>query len=218
MTSARLLHRALGIALMTAACATSPAPPASDAGVLVRSEEIAGDFLLEQEIRFRWPGGAGTSRALVQQLCGRLTVVLLTPFGTTGVVLRQEGEAVTVEDRAGVSLPLDPHRVLRDIHRSLFVPVSGPPLHEGRRAATYGGERIEESWSEGMLVARAFHVDSQPPETVIVSYPAGVPAHGLPTTLSIDGLERGYRLDVSTVSRLELTCRSDEALPASSRR
>jgi hypothetical protein len=211
-------RRAAGAAaaLLAAACAATPARRAVPAAeVLVRSDEIAGDFVLEQEIRFRWGSGSGSSRALVQQLCGRLTVVLLTPIGTPGIVLRQDGEDVRVEERAGVSLPVDPQRVLRDIHRSLFVPLVGAPLGDGQRTGQQRGERVDELWESGRLAARTFHADSDPPERVKVTYPGGLAAGGVPAALSIENADLGYHLDVSTTSRVALVCEEHESLSTS---
>ncbi|MEB2344011.1 MAG: DUF3261 domain-containing protein [Deltaproteobacteria bacterium] len=182
--------------------------------MLVDANDIDGSFLLEQEIRFRWNGRTGSSRAVIQHACGELTVLLLTPFGTPGVVVRQRGTHVESEVRAGTRLPFEPRRVLRDIHRGLFVRLAGPPVEDGRReAALPGGERVEEVWAEGRLRERSYRTSGEPREQVQVLYPEGLAEGEIPAALSIESRRFGYRLDITTLSRVAVGCSPQDSLP-----
>ena len=188
---------------MLAACATRVAPPAPAApetgrAPLVATSEIRGEFLMQQRLRFQWREQSGQVDAVVQMVCGELTVVLLSPFGTPGVVIHQRDRAVAVESKLPGPWSFPPEYILRDVERTYFV-----PLGERER----GGESIDEEWSGDRLVRRTFTstrggADSQ----VVITYPDGMTRHQPPPRASIDAPGFGYHLDVETLSRTELVC------------
>jgi hypothetical protein len=186
-----------------AACATRvppPAPALPETGLapLVATSEIRGEFLMQQRLHFQWREQSGQVDAVVQMVCGELTVVLLSPFGTPGVVIHQRDRAVAVESKLPGPWSFPPEYILRDVERTYFV-----PLGERER----GGEAIEEEWSGGRLVRRTFTgTRGGAPAQVAITYPDGMTRDDPPRRASIDAPQWGYRLDVETLSRVELTC------------
>jgi hypothetical protein len=153
---------------------------------------------MQQRLRFRWREQQGQTDAVVQKVCGELTVLLLTPFGTPGVVIRQRGRDVTVESKLPGPWSFPPEYILRDVQRTYFVPF-------GETAR--GGESIEEEWSDGRLVRRTFtSPDADASARIVVTYPDGVTRDDPPQRASIDAVHFGYHLDVETTSRAELVC------------
>ena len=153
---------------------------------------------MQQRLHFRWHEQQGQVDAVVQKVCGELTVLLLTPFGTPGVVIRQHGRDVRVESKLPGPWSFPPEYILRDVQRTYFV-----PLGEVAR----GGESIEEEWSGGRLVRRTFtSTRDGAPAQVVIAYPEGMTKDAAPQRASIDAPKWGYHLDVETLSRVELVC------------
>jgi hypothetical protein len=191
------------------ACSTTR--PASSTGAslapLVSTAEIPGEFLMQQRLRFRWKQQEGQADAVVQMVCGELTVLLLTPFGTPAVVIRQRDRHVEIESKLPGMWTLPPEYVLRDVQRTYFVPIGDPALTEGRRQLAYGGESIDEVWAGGRLVERSFTAERGGTQTrIVIGYPDGATRSEPPRTATIDAPHWDYHLEVTTLSRVELTC------------
>lgn len=153
---------------------------------------------MQQRLQFQWREQQGQLDAVVQMVCGELTVLLLSPFGTPGIVIRQRGRAVSVESKLPGPWSFPPEYILRDVQRTYFV-----PLGETER----GGESIEEEWSDGRLERRTFtSTHDGAPAQVVITYPDGMTRDAPPSRASIDAPTWGYHLDIDTVSREELTC------------
>ena len=88
-------------------------------GPLVPTEEMGGDFLLEQNVRVQGEGLDWALTLVSQKRGSRLVVVGLDPFGAKLFTLTQQGSEVTVERPAG-RLPLPPVNLLRDLQRARF--------------------------------------------------------------------------------------------------
>jgi hypothetical protein len=184
---------------------SSPAADAAPAPLLA-SEDIPGDFLLQQQIRFRWNEREGQIDAAVQSACGELIVILLTPYGAPGTVIRQRGRRVDVTTRYAGELPFDPERLLLDVQRTYFVPLSSPAPPDGTREWRFHGQRIAETWSGGRLVERVFDSAGETGDRVRIRYPHGATAQQPPTAASLDSERFGYHLDVTTLSRVAVSC------------
>lgn len=162
---------------------------------------------MQQRLRFRFREQHGEVDAVVQKVCGELTVLLQTPFGTPGVVIRQRGQSVRVESKLPVPLAFPPEYILRDVQRTYFVPLGEPALETGHRSLAFGGGSIDETWERGRLVERSFTSAADGvPAQVVVSYPDGMTRDAPPPRASIDAPLWGYHLDVETLSRVELEC------------
>jgi hypothetical protein len=172
--------------------------PVTALAPLVATGEIPGEFLMQQRLHFQWHEQSGQVDAVVQKVCGELTVLLLSPFGTPGVVIHQRDRAVAVEAKLPGPWSFPPEYILRDVERTYFV-----PLGERER----GGESIEEQWSGDRLVRRTFtsRRDGVPAQ-VVITYPDGMTRDQPPQRASIDAPSFGYHLDVETLSRETLTC------------
>lgn len=196
---------ALGMACAQGGSRSSPtgeAPPTP----LLSSEDIPGDFLLQQQIRFQWNGREGQMDAAVQNACGELTIILLTPYGTPGTVIRQRGLRVDVTSRYAGELPFAPARILLDVQRTHFVPLPSLAPPDGSREWSFHGQRIAEIWIEGRLVERVFHSDREDEDRVRVRYPDGATAQDPPASATLDSERFGYHLDVTTLSRVPVSC------------
>lgn len=187
-------------------CAGPPAlhdvaPPAP----LVASEEMPGDFVLQQRIGFRWDGGEGTLDAAVESACGELTIVLLTPFGTRGTVIRQRGWQVEVTGGHGGPLPFAPERILLDVQRTYLAPPANAP-RVGTRERRIGEQRIEETWDDGRLVERVFHPTRDGDDRVRIRYREGA-APDAPSAV-LESERYRYQLDVTVLARRAVACGS----------
>ena len=182
--------------------ATGEAPPVP----LLASEDIPGDVLLQQQIRFQWNGREGQMDAAVQNACGELTIILFTPYGTPGTVIRQRGLRVDVTSRHAGELPFEPARILLDVQRTHFVPLPSQAPPDGSREWLFHGQRIVETWSGGRLVERVFHSDRDDQDRVRIRYPAGATAQDPPASATLDSERFGYHLEVTTLSRVPVSC------------
>ena len=199
------------IPLLLLACVSDhPSEPAArpdPSGELVTTDEIPGNFLMRQQIDFRYGEQSGSFEAVVQKHCEELTVIGFTPFGTRAFSIRQRGVEVSVESHLPGSWPFSPRHVLLDIHRSYFVPISENPPHEGTREIPHGGETILERWSAGRLAERSYHSDrGEPAGRIVVTYVGGTTARAPARRVRLRNERYGYNLDVTTVYRSELTC------------
>lgn len=162
---------------------------------------------MQQRLHFRWQQQEGQADAVVQMVCGELTVLLLTPFGTPGIVIHQRDRRVEVESKLPGAWIFPPEYVLRDVQRTYFVPIGDPPLAAGRRRLGYGGESIEEVWAGGRLVERSFTAERGGVQRrIVIGYPDGATRSEPPRTATLDDAQRGYHLEVTTLSRVELSC------------
>jgi hypothetical protein len=95
-------------------------------GPLVPTEEMPGDFVLQQNVRVQGEGLDWALTLVSQKRGPTLVLVGLDPFGAKLFTLTQRGSEVTVE-RLGGPLPLPPVNLLRDLHRVRFGPPGAPP-------------------------------------------------------------------------------------------
>ena len=187
-----------------------PPPPAAPDRVLaplVSTLDIPGEFLMQQRLHFHWKRNEGQVDAVVQMVCGELTVLLLTPFGTPGVVIRQRDRHVEIESKLPAMWSFPPEYLLRDVQHTYFVPIGDPPVTDGRRQLAYGGEPIEEVWVGGRLVERSFTTEQRGEKwRIVVGYPDGATRREPPRSATIDAPHWSYHLEVTTLSRTALTC------------
>ena len=191
------------------ACSTTRPVPSAGASLapLVSTAEIRGEFLMQQRLRYQWQEQEGQADAVVQMVCGELIVLLLTPFGTPAVVIRQRDRHVEIESKLPGMWTFPPEYVLRDVQRTYFVPIGDPALTEGRRQLAYGDESIEEVWAGGRLIERSFTSEQGGAQTrIVVGYPDGATRSEPPRNATIDAPHWDYHLEVTTLSRVELTC------------
>src|SRR5215472_15058889 len=95
-------------------------------GPLVPTQEMGGDFFLEQNVRVQGEGVDWALTLVSQKRGPTLVLVGLDPFGAKLFTLTQQGKEVKVE-RPGGPLPLPPVNLLRDLHRTRFGRPGGPP-------------------------------------------------------------------------------------------
>ena len=178
------------------ACAPRIAP-------LVDADEIAGAFLLQQHLRVTRPDGVTELDAVLQNGCGELLLMALTPLQTRAFVVRQRGRRIESDLAAGVALPFDPARVLVDVERTYFVPIGDPP-RDGSRTVHWRDQQIDETWRDARLVERTYFVGRR--EQVRVEYPDGMRPGELPRRTALVYGASGFRIDVETMARTEIRC------------
>lgn len=200
---------AIALLLALDACAAPiqrPEPtsaPSETLALPLSTDDIEGNFLLRQRLHYRWREQSGSLDAVVQNTCGELTVVMLTPFGTRAAWARQRGS--NVEGESGpMPLPFGPERVLLDVQRSHLVPVVAPVDGASQTTKRIGEQRLEESWRDGLLVERVF--EDTRGGRLRVRYPTGVRPGEIPSVAELEATPAGYTLDVETVARSELEC------------
>jgi len=95
-------------------------------GALVPTEQMPGDFLLQQNVRVEGEGLDWAFTLVSQKRGPTLVLVGLDPFGVKLFTLTQHGTEVTVERPSG-RLPLPPVNLLRDLHRARFSRIPPEP-------------------------------------------------------------------------------------------
>jgi hypothetical protein len=95
-------------------------------GPLVPTEQIPGDFVLQQNVRVQGEDLDWAFTLVSQKRGPTLVLVGLDPFGVKLFTLTQQGTEVTVERPSG-RLPLPPINLLRDLHRTRFSRPGTPP-------------------------------------------------------------------------------------------
>jgi hypothetical protein len=197
--------------LLALACAARPTPrepgPADGPGELVATQDIAGDFLIRQRLRFRFGDRRGSFEAVVQKHCDELTVVGLTPFGTPAFAIHQRGLEVRAESSLPEPWPFSPRHVLLDVHRIYFLPLVESAPADGVHRTRRGGEVLVERWVAGRLLKRSFEsVTGDPPGRIVVSYPGGATRGEAPPVVQLANERHGYEIDVTTLAREALAC------------
>ena len=199
------------LCLCVAACA-APAPPqdgdpGGTADELVPTQEIPGNFLMRQRLHFRAGDEEGDLDAVIQKHCDELTVIGLTPFGTRAFTIRQRGTQVSAESHAPGGWPFPPRRVLIDVHRIYFLPLPEAPPEQGMRQISHGAEIVQERWESQRLVERSFRrASGDPPGRIVVTYRGGTTRDAPAPEVYLENERHGYSLEVTTLSRSELTC------------
>jgi hypothetical protein len=202
---------AAGLCLLATACALQHPLREADGieypGELVPSDEIPGNFLMRQNLRFVAGDREGSLEVVIQKHCAEILVIGLTPFGSRVFTIRQHGTEVSAESHLPGTWPFPPQNVLIDIHRVYFLPTPSPPPKDGLREVRRGSELVTERWISASLVERSFRrVSGNPPGRIVVRYNGRVPPGFPASEIRLDNERYGYQLDITTVARAELTC------------
>jgi hypothetical protein len=202
---------AAGLCLLATACALQHPQleeySVENPGELAPSDEIPGNFLMRQNLRFAAGDREGSLEVVVQKHCDEILVIGLTSFGSRVFTIRQHGTEVSAESHVSGTWPFSPENVLIDIHRVYFLPTPSPPPTDGLREIRRGSELVTERWISASLVERSFRrVSGNPPGRVVVRYDGRVPPGHPASEIRLDNERYGYQLDITTVARTELTC------------
>lgn len=188
--------------LLAAACATgcaAPRPSPEAPGELVDPATVAGDFAMRQHITGVHRDREISLDAVVQKQGGTLLVLVLTPYGSRGILIEQRGSDVRVETYIPRELPFSPKLVLLDVQRTFLQGLPDPPLPDGWHSARIGDEIVRERWQSGRLHERRYaRRGHRAHGEVIVRYEGGwVPGHAPPTIVLVNEWF-GYRLELKT--------------------
>jgi len=202
--------------LFLVACVATPEPSSrfeGDYPGLLRSPEVlAHEVIWRQRVTANWVDTQGDSgsrsfQAVSQKQGPLLTLIGLSPFGSVGFVILQEGDRVELRNETGQPLPFPPRFVLLDFQRAFFPWVSAgvEALPDGEHSAELGGEEVTETWSDGRLMKRRFRrLDGQPAGELIVHYTWGEGGWSAPTHALLDNGWFGYQLSVETTEEVRL--------------
>lgn len=190
---------ALWLALALVACASRPS---AQLGGLTPSHELAPPFVVQQKLHGRHGERALSLDVVVQLSAGKLTLVGLTPFGSRAFVLEQVGTTIKLEKVMPGELPLDPQRVLADVHRVFFRGFTSPQA-DGEHVRVERGERIRERWQQGVLVERRFEPLEGTQGTVVVRF-EGAPAPVIAPRVWLENPTFGYLLRIENIAQQRL--------------
>jgi hypothetical protein len=195
----------LGLACVSAGPPSGPKPEPAES--LVPTSEIAGNFLMRQQLVYEAGEDRGGFEALVQKRCDELVVVGLTPFGSRAFTLRQRGVDVQVETHVDLEWPFPPRRILLDVHRVFLLPIANPPPADGVTESRWGSEIVTERWASGVLRERRFtRADGRPQEEVVVVYLDGASSEHAPIRVRVENRRFGYTLEATSIERRPLSC------------
>lgn len=169
---------------------------------LQRPSVIAKDFLWHQQITATVDGKRIGFQAFVGKEGDTLTVIGLSPIGSSWFELVQRGLDVDYWSVVPDALPLPPRYVLGDIQRAYFPVSSDPSPQAGTRTVTLGGVEVTESWKDGELRERRFRdLHDGASGGVIVRYPPSAPGSREPRIVIVENARFGYVLEISTVDQ-----------------
>ena len=198
-------------ALCMLACASRPARPPRLAdsdypGLLRPASALGADVLWQQRVTASW--GDDDSRSFdvaVQKLGDALTLIGISPLGTTGFVVALQGDAISQQLPPGQELPFPPRFLLLDVQRVLFPWLPGD-VADGERAGVVGDERVEEVVAGGRVLERRFtRLDGRPRGTIVVRYRWNEGDLTAPALAEMDNGWFGYRLSIRTLTETPLT-------------
>jgi len=187
------------------ACAHLPGPPRALAecpGTLRSTDEIVGDFRLQQRVRIRSGEREIALRLAAEKRGRRLVVVGLNAFGAVVFQSVQTGGALTVDALPAPALEVPPVNVLRDLHRVHFLAAQAPPAAAGTVQAVRDGVRITEVWSGAGLERRRFERVTEGPSQVVTVVFASGPGGAPTATLVNQGC--GYTATFVTIDQESL--------------
>jgi hypothetical protein len=194
--------RALVFCLLVA-CGPPRRPPAAALDVdhpslLVASQEIRPDFVLQQKVAARFGERRVVFQAVIQAARGRLTVIALSLQGTRVFTLEQTGRQVSFQRHTRSELPFSPRHILVDIHRAYFRGPGDSPR-----------ERVRDREEGGVLVERIVELVGAGEERIRIRYGQGG-ARLLERPVRYHNGYLGYTLEVTPVSFKLLEPAEDE--------
>ncbi len=211
MNSIVRIALAAALAVLGACAPARRAPPhftdADYPGTLQPAAALPRDVLWQQRVTASWGDEAprGFDAALQRQ--GRtLTLIGLTPLGSTGFVVRLDGDAITFSNDTGEDLPFPPRFILLDVERVFFpwLPAAAGDAARGTDAAretVVGDELVVEVVVGGRLAERRFtRLDGKPAGTITVRYAWDRADWLAPTRAVLDNGWFGYRLTIDTLA------------------
>ncbi|MBK7829394.1 DUF3261 domain-containing protein [Nannocystis sp.] len=172
-------------------------------GELVPVAQLAGrgDFLARQTLVGRLGEREIHGQVVLQKRGSELTLIGLTPFGSKAFVIQQGPEGVRSQTIMAGALPFPPEFMLLDVHRALFMGLSGGTGADGERRGEREGEAIRETWADGRLLRRSFRrLDRRPKGTITIEYVGGMAGEQAPAKIIVDNGWFGYRVEISTIS------------------
>ena len=200
---------AAGLCLL--ACASRPARPPTlrdedYPGLLRPASALPADVLWQQRVTVSWGDeGSRSFDVAVQKSGDTLTLIGLSPMGTTGFVVELAGDAIRKQDPPGEELPFPPRFLLLDVQR-VFFPWLADGVADGERSGVVDGERVVETVAGGRVLERRFtRVDGHPRGTIVVRCRWDEGDGVAPSLAELENGWFGYRLSIRTLRETALT-------------
>jgi hypothetical protein len=193
------------------ACSAARAPleegAEEDAGALVSTRQIPGNFAIRQQLEYRYGDERGSFEAVVQKLCDEVVVIGFAPFGAPAFTIHQRGLEVRVESHLPGPWPFSPTNILLDVHRTFFLPMPETAPPDGSHATSHGRSLVRERWESGRLIERRIRraAEDEPGE-IVITYAGGARRGAPAREIRLENGIHGYRIDIAVVSYEALTC------------
>jgi hypothetical protein len=197
--------------LLLLACSAGRAPldaeMGEDAGILVSTRRIPGNFSIRQQLAYRHGEERGSFEAVLQKLCDEVVVIGFAPFGPPVFTIHQRGLEVRVESHLPGPWPFSPKNILLDVHRTFLLPIPETPPPDGSHASTRGRSLVRERWKSGRLIERRIRPAAEGGRgEIIITYLGGTRRGAPAREIRLDNGIHGYRIDIAVVAYEPLTC------------
>lgn len=189
------------------ACASRP-PRLHDAdypGLLRPAAALGADVLWQQRVTASWGDDDSRSFDVAAQKQGdTLTLIGLSPLGTTGFVVELADGAIRQQLPPGEELPFPPRFLLLDVQR-VFFPWLADGVADGERSGVVGDERVVETVAGGRVLERRFtRLDGRPRGTIVVRCRWEAGDGTAPSRAELDNGWFGYQLSIRTLRETPL--------------
>jgi hypothetical protein len=198
------------VVVLASACAT----PSSDRASIAREAPWAwgtigatGEFAVRQRIHYDAGGTSGSMDAALEATCDVLMVVVLNPFGSALLTIRQEDGEIEVAGSGASALPFPPERLLLDVHRVFLYPLDAPKPGGGTTRYEIGGTQVEETWREGRLWERRVSSTTRGSPIAEIRYPTGWEPGSFPDEALLRSQRLEYTLRIESSGWRALPCR-----------
>ncbi|MFT4512516.1 MAG: hypothetical protein ACI91B_001212 [Planctomycetota bacterium] len=217
MTAFRSISCAL-LATTLASCCGTARQPLNDLdypGSLQAPTRLPVEALWQQRVTAAWqaPGEERQERgfdAALQRNGDTLTVIGLSPMGTTGFSIQQSEAGIDIVNNMPEQMVIPPRFILLDVQRAFF-PWLGAPLQDDERSEQKNDELVTETWSAGKLQKRTFtRLDQQPKGTITITYEWDKLDWVLPTRTILDNGWFGYELTIVTHSETRIEAAAED--------
>jgi hypothetical protein len=197
----------IAILPLLASCSTATQVPnsADYPGTLAPPSQLGFSVQWRQTVTADFNNQTRSFEAVVVQADDTLTLMMLGPMDSVGMVVTQNAGGVTIDDRMGLDLPLKPRWIMLDIQRVFFPSAAASKAPDGTQQFTRDGETITEVRRKGQLLERRFErVDGIPKGTITIRYSAHKPGQTAPGSAHLVNGWFGYALTIKTHSETRL--------------
>jgi hypothetical protein len=176
------------------------------ADTLTDPTRIGEDFTWRQKLHARYGEDEFDFEAVIEKSGNTLRVLFLTPYGTRALLLEQLGQKVSTRYFVSQRLPFPARYILGDIHRVFFRGFAPEKPTDGAHTHEQGGERFEDTWRRGVIIARTVTPDkgarkgAEPASAAVtIRYTPGYRPGLAPGRVHLDNQRHGYEIAIDTL-------------------